>query len=98
MTVVLFPEGGGQPSDVGTMQIIPEPAGAVAVTTAPENTIQVRQVLRRQLEAIHYCDAPVPAGTQVRVQLDVEGRTDRMAQHTGQHVSVMTYKVSLLVG
>ncbi|ORY83563.1 Threonyl/alanyl tRNA synthetase [Leucosporidium creatinivorum] len=78
---VLFPEGGGQPSDTGSLFEIRD--GVVSEGQAP---VVVREVLRRGLDAIHYASRPLEVGAQVLVKLDVERRIDLMAQHTGQHL------------
>lgn len=63
---VLFPEGGGQPSD----------AGKIVDLSNPSKVINVRQVMRRSLDAIHFCDGPIEVGTEVRVEIDAERRWD----------------------
>ena len=73
MDTILFPEGGGQPWDHGTL-------------TTDTETINVRKVLRRKLEAIHYTAKPIPAGSPVKVELDFVRRFDHAQQHTGQHL------------
>nr|CRX79096.1 hypothetical protein ls5930a1_00144 [Leucosporidium scottii] len=78
---VLFPEGGGQPSDTGSLYELRD--GAVLQDAAP---IAVREVLRRGLDAIHYASRPLEVGAEVLVKLDVERRVDLMSQHTGQHL------------
>ncbi|KAI5481728.1 threonyl/alanyl tRNA synthetase, class II-like putative editing domain containing protein [Pseudohyphozyma bogoriensis] len=77
---VLFPEGGGQPSDKGTIQPL-TPEGQLE-----GSAVNVRQVIRRNLDAIHYCSAPLEVGTRVRVTIDEVHRRDLMSQHTGQHL------------
>lgn len=76
LDTVLFPEGGGQPSDTGTMKII-----------GSSEVINVKEVLRKNLDCLHFVDKPVEVGAVVKVDLNVEGRRDKMSQHTGQHVS-----------
>lgn len=76
---VLFPEGGGQPSDSGHL---------VNLDSTGSEKANIREVLRRGLDAIHYSDAAIEVGSKVRVEIDVEGRKDKMCQHTGQHVSI----------
>lgn len=46
----------------------------------------MREVLRRQLDAVHYCSGPVQVGKRVRVKIDPARRKDHMLMHTGQHV------------
>ena len=38
------------------------------------------------LDAVHFVPTALEPGTKVLVQIDQEGRTDRMSQHTGQHL------------
>lgn len=70
---VLFPEGGGQPSDLGTI-------------TLGDTTINVSHVERVGLYARHITDLPVSPGDQVTLNLDWKKRFDHMQQHTGQHL------------
>ncbi|GAA5886821.1 hypothetical protein JCM6882_005900 [Rhodosporidiobolus microsporus] len=77
---VLFPEGGGQPSDIGVL---------VPLSSAGEaqgEAVNVRQVIRRNLDAVHFVDRPVEVGTRVRAVVDMERRTDLSQQHSGQHL------------
>lgn len=71
---VLFPEGGGQPSDLGT------------ITPIDQEPIPVLYVFRKKLDAVHICSSPIKQGTQVKVSLDWDRRKDHMQQHTGQHL------------
>ncbi|EPQ61307.1 ThrRS/AlaRS common domain-containing protein [Gloeophyllum trabeum ATCC 11539] len=80
---VLFPEGGGQPSDVGVL------------ATADGAAWEVVEVRRVGGHAVHYVRcAPGSAtafgvGEEVRVALGEEGwarRVDHMSMHTAQHV------------
>lgn len=70
---ILFPEGGGQPSDRGIISLADE-------------LINVLDVQRKQLRAIHITDKPIKELSQVKVQLDWRRRLDHMQQHTGQHL------------
>ncbi|EJT99642.1 ThrRS/AlaRS common domain-containing protein [Dacryopinax primogenitus] len=72
---VLFPEGGGQPSDTGTI-----------VDLTSGTSVKVEKILRHGLTAVHYCLSPLPVGTSVRIHVDWDRRWDHMTQHTGQHV------------
>lgn len=71
---ILFPEGGGQPFDTGSI-ILPD-----------SKKIPVKQVLRNQLTALHIVPAPIEPGTNVTLEVDWERRIDVMQQHTGQHL------------
>ncbi|POY71709.1 hypothetical protein BMF94_5301 [Rhodotorula taiwanensis] len=80
---VLFPEGGGQPSDTGRIIPLVEGQGSSAAAGEPA---QVRQVIRRNLDAVHFVSKPLEVGSQVRLEVDMERRRDLMDQHTGQHL------------
>lgn len=66
---VIFPEGGGQPSDKGTI-----------------NGVLVRRAAESDGRVIHYCEHPLPVGSEVRVVLDWPTRLDHMQQHCGEHI------------
>ncbi|KAG7660720.1 uncharacterized protein J8A68_005837 [[Candida] subhashii] len=84
---ILFPEGGGQPFDKGTI-------------TLPDNReIQVKSVLRDKIKAIHITEELIEPGTTVTLTLDWKRRMDIMQQHTGQHLLSAvfdTYKLETL--
>ncbi|ODQ81986.1 hypothetical protein BABINDRAFT_160202 [Babjeviella inositovora NRRL Y-12698] len=67
---VLFPEGGGQPSDTGSIN------GSIPVT----------YVKRDGLIAKHITTEPLQVGSEVSLTLDWDKRWDHMQQHTGQHL------------
>ncbi|CUM63319.1 uncharacterized protein PRCAT00000890001 [Priceomyces carsonii] len=71
---ILFPEGGGQPCDYGT------------ITLPNDDVIDVKSVLRDKLKAIHVTDSPIREGTEITLNVDWERRIDVMQQHTGQHL------------
>lgn len=70
---ILFPEGGGQPSDSGHLQVSDE-------------HIPVFYVSRDGLHAKHHVGQHVDPGTTVEVKVDKSKRIDYMQQHTGQHL------------
>ncbi|KAM0751105.1 ThrRS/AlaRS common domain-containing protein [Meredithblackwellia eburnea MCA 4105] len=72
---VLFPEGGGQPSDFGTLT--PLSGG---------DPVRVASVVRRNLSAVHTVGKAFEVGEKVLVKVDEERRKDLMCQHTGQHL------------
>lgn len=78
LDTILFPEGGGQPCDHGTLTFKSEDSQTIV---AP-----IRKVLRRKLEAIHYSRDPIAANTNVQVNLDFSRRFDHAQQHSGQHL------------
>ncbi|SGY19553.1 BQ5605_C014g07681 [Microbotryum silenes-dioicae] len=81
---VLFPEGGGQPCDHGTIQLVHE--GQTSTEEEGEKKIRVENVQRKSLDAVHYVDRFVEVGTKVRIEVDMQRRWDVMLQHTGQHL------------
>ncbi|GAA5881847.1 hypothetical protein JCM3774_003056 [Rhodotorula dairenensis] len=87
---VLFPEGGGQPSDTGRIVPLVQQdsmrAAAAKEAAAAVAPVVVRQVIRRNLDAVHFVSKPVEVGTEVRVEVDMDRRRDLMDQHTGQHL------------
>ncbi|RCK63478.1 putative alanyl-tRNA editing protein alaX [Candida viswanathii] len=72
---ILFPEGGGQPYDKGTITILPE-----------NRIIDVKSVVRDKLKAVHLVDELIEPGTEVTLNVDWARRIDIMQQHTGQHL------------
>ncbi|BGP01753.1 hypothetical protein RTG_01770 [Rhodotorula toruloides ATCC 204091] len=90
LDTVLFPEGGGQNSDSG--RLVPLVEGQDGQAGEPAI---VRQVLRRNLDAVHYVSKPIEVGTKVRVEVDMERRRDLMDQHTGQHLLSAVFEQDL---
>jgi misacylated tRNA(Ala) deacylase len=78
---ILFPEGGGQPTDHG--RIIIQSAGG-------DKSLEVTNVIRKGAEAIHYIEANEPVslkeGDEVVQVVNWERRHDHMQQHSGQHL------------
>jgi hypothetical protein len=89
LDTVLFPEGGGQNSDTGRLVPLVEGQDGQSSEAAT-----VRQVLRRNLDAVHYVSKPIEVGTKVRVEVDMDRRRDLMDQHTGQHVRRTIFRLS----
>ncbi|KAG8716189.1 hypothetical protein FRC08_009752 [Ceratobasidium sp. 394] len=73
---VLFPEGGGQPTDHGTLTVLEKPNELVPITT----------VHRHGLRAIIYSPRPLAPGTKITQHVNSRRRMDHMQQHTGQHL------------
>jgi len=74
---ILFPEGGGQPSDVGSVKSI-ECEGDV---------VKVEFVARTESgEVIHRVPKSIGEGTEVEVVVNWEKRLDHMQQHSAQHL------------
>ncbi|QLG72499.1 hypothetical protein HG535_0D02070 [Zygotorulaspora mrakii] len=74
---ILFPEGGGQPSDTGFLKLIGD---------AQNVNIPVDYVHRAGLHAKHEVDRHIEPGTEVEITVDADRRLDYMQQHTGQHL------------
>lgn len=70
---VLFPEGGGQPADHGTLETS---SGPVPVTDVRE----------KEGEVYHLTSRPLEPGETVTVRLDWDRRLDHIQQHTGEHI------------
>ncbi|KAI0465313.1 hypothetical protein LJB42_000543 [Komagataella kurtzmanii] len=81
---VLFPEGGGQPSDTGSL-------------ASEDHSFDVIYVGRNGLNAVHYViapgDLPLKVGDNVVVSVNWESRWDHMQQHTGQHLLSALLKI-----
>ncbi|KAF9941728.1 hypothetical protein BGZ65_001736 [Modicella reniformis] len=73
---ILFPEGGGQPCDHGTIN----------------ETIEVKNVQRLGTSHVHHTTAPVQEGTEVTLKVDWKRRFDHMQQHSGQHLLTAVFE------
>ena len=74
---VLFPEGGGQPADTGTL----------AITGADSAPVRVSHVYRTPDGVVlHEVSSPIAVGASVMVTLDWERRFDHMQCHSAQHL------------
>ena len=76
---MIYPEGGGQPADRGSIVFRPD-------NSAAEQTVRISDAHTENGSVVHFCDAEIPAGTIVRVLLDVDTRLDHAQQHTGEHI------------
>ena len=80
---VLFPEGGGQVRR-DTLLCLSSPL----CSTQPDDRgtiggMEVRRVLRKGSQAVHFVDQPLEEGAAVQVELDWVRRFDHMQQHSG---------------
>jgi alanyl-tRNA synthetase len=74
-----YPEGGGQPWDVGTLTAT-APSGATL-------EVAVEEVREDEAgEVWHVVRKPLMAGTRVRGKVDAARRMDHAQQHSGQHL------------
>lgn len=74
---ILFPEGGGQPSDSGSLRF---------KNDLEDVEVLVSHVSRAGLHAKHHIDYHIEPGKEVEVTVDATKRIDYMQQHTGQHL------------
>lgn len=68
-----FPEGGGQPADVGTLR-------------CGEQTANVLYTYEQGDQIFHLCDRPLPVGETADGQIDFEKRFANMQIHSGEHI------------
>lgn len=69
--------GGGQATDTGLLAPLGKPSATPIV---------VKEVVRRNLAAVHICTSPVEVGQRVLVKVDWTRRHDSCTQHTAQHL------------
>ncbi|KAJ4171881.1 hypothetical protein NW754_007476 [Fusarium falciforme] len=74
---VLFPEGGGQPSDHGTITLL---------SGSDQTPIPINNVQRHGLRCVISSPQPLAPGDKIRQEVDWARRWDHMQQHTGQHL------------
>lgn len=68
-----FPEGGGQPADIGTI-------------TAGNKSVRVLYTYEQGEEIFHLCDKPLEVGIQVHAAIDFAPRFANMQIHSGEHI------------
>ena len=75
---VFFPEGGGQPWDLGHIML----------KTDPEKSYQLIKVIEKGGEILNLLDTSeeIMAGTECIQHLDWQRRFDNMQRHTGEHI------------
>ncbi|KPM45200.1 hypothetical protein AK830_g1422 [Neonectria ditissima] len=74
---VLFPEGGGQPCDYGSVS---------PLSSSSPKPIPITRVERQGLRCVYHVGEAIALGTKVRQDIDFNRRWDHMQQHTGQHL------------
>lgn len=74
---VLFPEGGGQHTDHGTITPLNDDS---------DKEVSITNIQRHGLRCVHFSPRPLKPGTTVRQTVDFGRRWDLMQQHTGQHL------------
>jgi misacylated tRNA(Ala) deacylase len=71
---VFYPEGGGQPTDTGTLD-------------SSKGTATITHVAKQGNRIIHYLEGPIPdAGDEVFTRLNWDRRYAHMRMHTAQHI------------
>jgi len=60
--------------------------GGQAADTGSLNGIRVKDTRERGETVVHFCEAPLEAGTEVEGIIDWEPRFRRMQQHSGEHI------------
>ncbi len=78
-------EGGRYAVLLDATAFYPE-GGGQACDVGTLGDANVLDVQERQDTVVHFCDAPLAAGTQVIGLIDWERRFDLMQQHTGEHI------------
>jgi misacylated tRNA(Ala) deacylase len=68
-----YPEGGGQPTDTGTL-------------TYDGTKVNVVKVMKRGSDIYHYLDDDIPNGSLVHGSIDWERRFRHMRLHSGEHL------------
>lgn len=96
---LLFPVGGGQPCDYGTLHF-DHPTHTRCCNSENENkplpdcnvakecaeSVEVRMVQRSGSTCVLRCNKPLPVGLSVLTRVDWPRRLDHMQHHTGQHL------------
>ena len=73
-STIFYPEGGGQPSDTGTLD-------------SPKGTANVTHVAKEGNRVFHQLEGPIPSvGDEVFLRLNWEPRYAHMRMHTAQHI------------
>lgn len=90
-----YPEGGGQPCDLGVLEIwkaekscVDEACKAGQPAGAGEEVprVQVLDVQEGGREVVHLCDKPLTEGARVYGKIDWTRRLTHMREHSGEHI------------
>ena len=68
-----YPEGGGQPGDIGYLQ-------------TGDQKAEVTDTHEKDGEILHFCRQPLEKGSKVTGSIDWERRFDLMQNHSGEHI------------
>lgn len=85
---VLFPEGGGQPCDYGTLRVVSgdDNKADPSCEATPAPPLSITNVRRVGDTCVLTSPAPLPVGATVHQMVDWPRRMDHMQHHTGQHL------------
>ncbi|MEW5981739.1 MAG: DHHA1 domain-containing protein [Acidobacteriota bacterium] len=87
-----FPTSGGQPHDVGTLEVVtgvdhPSAPSDAATRESGPRVVRVVDVAETADAGVqHVTDGPIDPGSVVCGTIDAARRFDHMQQHTGQHI------------
>lgn len=76
-----YPTSGGQPHDLGTLELLDQSPGGHSEVAAVVDVIEAEDG-----QVLHRTDRPIAPGSAVRGTIDAVRRADHMQQHTGQHI------------
>ncbi|MDO4622399.1 MAG: alanyl-tRNA editing protein [Eubacteriales bacterium] len=92
-----YPEGGGQPADIGSLLTVAseedplkteirDEAEKAVVHADSTDRVRITDVQKKQDRILHRADRPLETGTKVRGVIDWERRMDHTQGHTGEHI------------
>lgn len=70
---VFYPEGGGQPGDIGYLQ-------------SGDQKVEITDTHEKDGEILHFCGQPLEIGSKVTGNINWEYRFDLMQNHSGEHM------------
>ncbi len=76
-----YPTSGGQPHDLGTLELLSQSPGGQTGVVAVVDVAEAEDG-----QVLHRTDRPIAPGSAVRGTVDAARRVDHMQQHTGQHI------------
>ena len=89
---ILFPEGGGQPTDNGTLTIISDDNKE----KDKQDVANILSVYRTDKgRVLHKSNTELNVGTKVNISLNWDRRYDHMQQHSGQHLISAVFRNTL---